>query len=262
METSFLFRGRSRGGQVARYGLLVAISLSSVGLVSAAFAADGGSSARGVIRATSQAMISTDLQVRVASIAKKDGEAFKKGEVLVELDCRRQRAELASAEAQMLEMKLTLDNNKVLRQAQAVGRHDLEVSQARVAKASAEADAIRARIDHCKLVAPFDGQVLDLMIQPHETTQPGKPFIGLVARAPLEIELIVPADWLRRLKIGASLAFSVDETLTKHDVNIARIGATVDPVSQTVKIVAVFKEVQPLLLPGMSGTAELVAAVQ
>lgn len=214
---------------------------------------------RGVVRSLHQAMISTELQVRVSAIAKKEGEAFQKGDMLVELDCRRQRAELASAEAQLLEMKLTLDNNKVLRQAQAVGKHDLDISQARVTKAAAEAEALRVRLDQCKLVAPFHGHVSELGIYPHETTQPGKPFIGIVAHDHLEIDLIVPADWLQRVRIGTQLSLVIDELKSQHRVAVVRIGAAVDPVSQTIRIVARFSGDHAGILPGMSGTAELVA---
>lgn len=211
---------------------------------------------RGLVRALAQAMISTELQTRVATVALKEGEAFRKGDVLVEFDCRRQRAELAAADAQLQEMKLQLQNNKVLRQAQAVGRHDVDISEARVDKAKAEAEAQRVRLDQCSVVAPFDGAVLDLAIQPHETPQPGKPFIGLIARGALEIDIIAPAGWLRTLGIGSPLAFVVDETATRHRIVVRRIGAAVEPLSQTVKFVAAFEGPAASVLPGMSGTAE------
>lgn len=212
---------------------------------------------RGVVRSTKQAMISTELQVRVSMISRKEGERFLKGDVLVELDCRRQRAELASAEAQLVEMKLSLDNNKVLRQAQAVGKHDLDISQSRVTKAAADAEALRVRLDQCSVVAPFDGYVLELGIFTHETTQPGKPFIGIVAHDQLEIDLIVPADWLRRVQIGAQLSLLIDELKSRHPIDVTRVGAAVDPVSQTIKITAQFTSDHAGILPGMSGTAEM-----
>jgi membrane fusion protein, multidrug efflux system len=212
---------------------------------------------RGLVRSVHQAMISTELQARVASIARREGEAFRKGDVLIELDCRRQRAELASAEASLQEMKFTLDNNRVLRQAQAVGKHDLDISQARVNKAAAEAEALRVRIDQCQVVAPFDGHVSELAINTHETTQPGKPMIGLISQSAIEIDLIVPSEWLRQMRIGTKLGFLVDETRNRHVASIIRVGAAVDPLSQTVKITAVFDDKNSIVLPGMSGTAEL-----
>jgi membrane fusion protein, multidrug efflux system len=211
---------------------------------------------RGIIRAVETAMISTELTMRVAKIGYLEGEQFKKGDMLVEFDCRRPRAELAAAEAQHHEMKLTLDNNRVLQKVQAVGRHDFDVSMSRVVKAAAEAEALRVRLDQCRVIAPYDGRVLELSLHEFETPQPGKPFIGIVAASNLEIDLVVPSQWVRWLTVDAPLSFSVDETGAAHLARVKRIGASVDPISQTIKIVAAFDQATPTILSGMSGTAE------
>lgn len=211
---------------------------------------------RGIVRAVNMAMISTQLPARAAKIAFQEGERFRKGDILVAFDCRKQRAELASAEAQQLEMTLNLDNFKVLQRVQAAGQHDLRVSQARAAKASAEADVLRAHIDECSVVAPFDGRVLELSLHEHEIPAPGKPFIGLVAEGALEIDLIVSSKLIQNLKIGTEFTFFVDETQTSETAIIKRVGAAVDPISQTIKIVAVFKNAVTDVLPGMSGTGQ------
>jgi RND family efflux transporter MFP subunit len=208
------------------------------------------------VRAVAQATIATELQARVARVGFQDGERFRKGDTLIEFDCRKQLAELKAAEAQRHEMQLSLDNNLALQRAQAVGRHDLEISRARLAKASAEVEAMKARIDLCWIVAPFDGRVAELTINAHETPQPGKPFISIVADGALEIDLVLPSDWLRWLEIGTAFRFVVDETQTGHDARVLRLGATVDAISQTVKAVAVFVTLPQAVLPGMSGSAE------
>jgi membrane fusion protein, multidrug efflux system len=211
---------------------------------------------RGIIRAVETAMISTELTMRASRIGFLEGERFKKGDVLVEFDCRKPRAELAAAEAQHHEMKLTLDNNRVLQRAQAVGRHDLDISASRVTKAAAEAEALRVRLDQCRVVAPYDGRILDLSLHALETPQPGKPFIGIIAERDLEIELVIPSQWVRWLTVGAPLTFSVDETGSAYPASVKRMGAAVDPISQTIKIVAVFSLPAAAVLSGMSGTAE------
>jgi multidrug efflux pump subunit AcrA (membrane-fusion protein) len=47
----------------------------------------------------------------------------------------------------------------------------------------------------------------------------------------------------------------VDELATHHEARVERIGAAVDPVSQTIEIFAVFIAQPPSLKPGMSGVA-------
>jgi multidrug efflux pump subunit AcrA (membrane-fusion protein) len=71
-----------------------------------------------------------DLQTLMAKISFQKDERFRKGDIHVLLDCRQQRASLATAEAQLLEMRLTLDQNKTLQRLQAVGKNELAISEA------------------------------------------------------------------------------------------------------------------------------------
>ncbi len=218
-------------------------------------AEDAETPVRGVVRALDQATISTDLQAPVLRIGFRDGERFRKGDLLIEFNCARQRAELAAVEAQRKEMQLNVDNNLALQRAQAVGRHDLEISRARLAKAGAESDAHRARLEQCQIIAPFNGRVSDLGINAHETPQQGKPFISIVAEGAHEIDLVFPSDWLRWIKPGMTFSFSVDETRTTHAAHVVRLGAVVDAISQTMRAVAILDEPNDGILPGMSGSA-------
>ena len=213
---------------------------------------------RGVVRPQSQATISTDLQARVSATHFKEGDRFVKGDVLIEFDCRRTQAELDAADAQSLEMKLALDNNVALDKYKAVGRADLEISRARVKKTEAEADGLRARLDQCRVVAPFNGRIAELGIQAHEMPAMGKPFLTIIEDQALEIELIVPSDWLKWLRANAAFSFNVDETKSSFPAHVTRIGAAVDPVSQTIKVMGLFDSdaASGGILSGMSGNAE------
>lgn len=212
---------------------------------------------RGVVRAVQQALISTELAARVLRVHVREGDAFKKDQTLVEFDCRRQTATVAAADAQMQEMQFAVDKNRLLLRTQAVGKNELEVSEARLAKAKAEADALRSQLDQCVLIAPFDGRVMEIGLQVHETPQPGKPFIGLVANDKLEVDLIVPSSSVRAIALGAVFRFHIDELQRPVPAMVARMGAVVDPISQTIKMIAIIDNQSGEVLPGMSGTADV-----
>ncbi len=238
-----------------RFAVRMTTCVAIAGHPLASFSAENApETVRGIVRAVDVAMISTDLQARVSHLGFREGEHFHKGDVIVEFDCRKQRAELASAEAQQHEMTLNLDNFRMLQKVQAAGKHDLEISEVRVIKASAEADILRARIDECSVLAPFDGSILEQSIHEHEAPTPGKPFVGLIGDGDLEIDLIVPSKWMPWLRPGAAFSFLVEETQGMEPVEVRRIGAAVDPISQTIKIVAAFKSAAKGVRPGMSGT--------
>lgn len=214
--------------------------------------------ARGLVRSTRQMSFATDLAARVDRIAKREGERFAKGEPLIIFDCRRHRAELASLEATVAEMDVLLQSQMHLVRVGATNRNDLEVARARLAKATADARALQARLEQCEVAAPFDGSVYELAINQHELPQAGRPFLTIVGSDDLEVELIISSHALRWLSVGSRLDFLVDETARHYPIAIARLASAVDPVSQTVKVYARFSAAHADVLAGMSGEARAV----
>ncbi len=261
MHTARSWSRASFGGWIAVAILvaLAALALGPQGGVAQApvkpTAATGNSPVRGIVRSIDQASISTELAIRLMDVHFREGEAFTAGAKLLEFDCRRQRAGLAAAQAQQLEMQLNVDKFRVLQRTQSVGKNDLEVAEARLAKAAAESDGLRSQLDQCVVVAPYDGRVMELALQKFETTQPGKPFMSIVSTRNLEVDLVVPSDWVRWIKPGLVFTFMVDEINRPLPASIVRTGAAVEPISQTIKITAIFTGGADDVLPGMSGTA-------
>jgi membrane fusion protein, multidrug efflux system len=210
---------------------------------------------RGVIRAVEQAVISTELQAIAERVHFKEGDRFNQGDFLIEFDCRRQRADLRSAEAVSREMASTYNSNLVLKKHNAIASHDVEVSRLRAEKAAAEVESLQVLIASCEVRAPFRGRVSELAIRAHEAPVPNKPFMQIINDTALEVELIVPSAWLKWIKSGSKLTFTVDETKVTYPASISRVGAAVDPVSQTVKVVATFLSTDAAVLAGMSGDA-------
>jgi len=211
--------------------------------------------ARGIIRAVNEATLRTDLAAQISAIGVKEGGQFKRGARLVTFDCKRQRAQLAAAEAAHREMTLTFDSNRYLRRRKAIGRHEVAVAQARVDKAAAEAEMLRADVAKCIVAAPFNGAVAELMIKPHETPSAGQPMMRIVSNDDLEIELIVPSRWLIWVARGLPFTIRVDELDSAIAARVIRIGRVVDPVSQTVKLYGRADRAVRDLKAGMSGEA-------
>ncbi|MEZ5816452.1 MAG: efflux RND transporter periplasmic adaptor subunit [Hyphomicrobiaceae bacterium] len=210
---------------------------------------------RGVVRPLNQAAISIDLPIRVQRLHAREAEAFKKGDVLVTFDCERLRAEFAAAEAAAREMELSLKSQSYLDTRGAVGKLEVEISRARFDKAQAEAAGIAARLKLCTVVAPFDGRIAELKINENEVPANGQPFISLVDETSFEIDLIVTSTAIRSIEIGTKFTFTIDETGRTYSASILRIGAAVDPVSQSVKVIAGFTETDSKIIAGMSGVA-------
>lgn len=243
---------------VRLYGAIIAATLACLLTIVPSVSSEPDKPAipvRGLVRPLNQAAIATELAARIAEIHFREGEAFRKGDVLLVFDCERQEAELAVARAQQREMKLTFESAIYLDQKGAVGRFDVEVARVRADKAAAEVAVLESRTKQCKIIAPYDGRVAELPAHAHEIPTPGKPLISLVDETTFEIELIVPSYWLRTIVVDTGFKFSVDELDATFTGKLVRIGAAVDPVSQTVKLIGTFTERPEKVLSGMSGSA-------
>ena len=211
---------------------------------------------RGVVRPFDKAAISTDLVAIISSLKWREGDRFKKGDVLVTFDCGRLRAERETAIAERKVQKLTVENNQTLRKHRAIGQFDLGISLAKLVKADAEIKVLDARISHCVIKAPFAGRVDKLLVRENEMPPAGTPIINVIDDSALEVELIVPSKWLVWLKQGSRFNFVVDENARSYAGEVSTLSASVDPVSQTIAIKGKLVDAADGILAGMSGTAK------
>ena len=78
----------------------------------------------------------------------------------------------------------------------------------------------------------------------------------------LELEFLVPSAWLGWLKNGQRFAVEIDETGKSYPARFTRLGARIDPVSQSIKVGAAIDGSFPELLAGMSGRIRLAPPAQ
>jgi len=213
------------------------------------------STIRGVVKSAAQATLASQVQGRISRLPFKEGQRFKKGAVVVVLDCSKYEAELASAEAEHRAKRKTYENNLRLGEHQAVGQLELEVSQAEADKAAAAVKAAQVNVSGCIIHAPFPGRVVKTIVNEHENVFPNDQLISLLDDSVLEIELILPSKSLVWLKVGTAFEYAVDENGHRYSAVVQHIGANVDPASQTVKVKGVFRTKPANILAGMSGTA-------
>lgn len=211
--------------------------------------------ARGVVKALTEATVAMDYTARIKKLPKRDGQSFKAGEVLIVFDCRKYVAEVNAARAGVKAKELAMINNRKLLERGAIGANEVKISEAEFNQVVAEVSALQSRTGSCDFKAPFDGILVERIAQEHESPAASQPLIKIVDTTRLEVEAIVPSKWLAWMKLGQKFSFVIDETGAQLPAEILRMGAVVDPVSQTIKVYGVLKKKDSSVLPGMSGTA-------
>lgn len=202
-----------------------------------------------------QVDLSSEIAAKIATLPLRDGDAFHTGQTLVSLDCSLYTAQLRKAQAEAGAASDLLNVDQRLAQLHSVGELEVQQAAAKLKASNAEVAYMQATVRKCVITAPFDGRVSKRSAAPQQFAEPGKPLLTIIDTSRLELKMIVPSKWLVWLKPGHALSVQVDEVGKTYPAQVARIGARVDPVTQTVDVTAALAGNVPELLPGMSGWA-------
>jgi RND family efflux transporter MFP subunit len=197
--------------------------------------------------------LAAEIGAKISRLPIPEGSAFKQGQVLVQFDCSLQQAQVNKARAALSAADKSWQANRRLAELNSVGKLELDISEAEVQKARAEVAANGAVLGKCNLAAPFAGRIAEQRVREQQYVQPGQALLDILDDSSLELEFIVPSKWLAWLKPNQGFQVAIDETGKTYPAKVQRIGAKVDPVSQSVKLSAVVDGKFNELIAGMSG---------
>lgn len=207
------------------------------------------------ITARNEVVLSSEISAKIASLPLREGDAFRAGQSLVTFDCTLYQAQLNKAQASLEAARQTLAVNKRLAELNSIGALEVQQAEARVKEGAAEVAYMQASVGKCTIAAPFAGRIAKRSVAAHQYVTPGTPLLGILETGVLELQMIVPSRWLAWLKAGQHFSVQVDELGKTVSGQVVRIGARIDPVSQSVSITGVISGSSAQLLPGMSGWA-------
>jgi RND family efflux transporter MFP subunit len=203
--------------------------------------------------------LSSEINAKIATLPFREGDAFRAGQTLVSLDCSLYLAQLHKAQAEGDAAGQLLQVDQRLAQLHSVGELEVQQATGKMKESLAEVAYMAATVQKCSISAPFDGRVTKRTAAPQQFVQAGKPLLIIVDTGHLELKMIVPSKWLAWLTAGHAVSVQVDEVGKTYSARVARIGARVDPVTQTVDVTAALNAPAAELLPGMSGWAVFAA---
>jgi len=204
--------------------------------------------------------LAAEIGAKVNRLPVAEGAAFRRDDLLVTFDCSTQTAQLQKAEAALVAAEKTWIANQRLLELNAIGRLELDVADAERQKNQAEVATMRSVVAKCTVPAPFAGRIAEQKVREQQFVQPGQTLLEILDDSVLELEFIVPSRWLTWMKPKHAFRIRIDETGKTYPARVQRVGAKVDPVSQTVKVHAEIEGNFPELIAGMSGRASFANA--
>ncbi len=215
----------------------------------------GGYSIQAVLRPRRSAVIASAIEAKIKKFNVENGDTFKSGKVLIEYDCSYDYARLREAKARQRITANQLSAYEKLREMDSVSQIEALVARENDEQNKALVAQIEARLALCSVRAPYDGRVTNKTASQHEFVQTGRVLMEISSREPLRAEFLVPSRWLRWMNISTPVSINVNETGRSYDALIVGIHGEVDPVSQSVQVVAEMESYHEELLAGMSGRA-------
>jgi membrane fusion protein (multidrug efflux system) len=205
----------------------------------------------GTVQAVRGVTVSADLPGVVEAILFESGQSVRAGEVLVRLDSRQERAQLAAAEAQRDLAKLSLERARGLVAQGILAQAELDRAAAEHKQAEARVGEIAATIERKQVRAPFSGVLGIRQVDLGQYLAGGAPIVPLQSLDPLHVDFSVPQQQVGRLRPGGAIAVSLDGApgLTPGEINA--LDSVVDEATRNVRVQATIANPDGRLRPGM-----------
>jgi RND family efflux transporter MFP subunit len=178
------------------------------------------------IKSRNSATINSDVEGWIVDIHVHSGQVVKKGDTLMEIDPRRQRAAVsnfdsqkASKEAALQWAKAQFERTKALSAAGVVSKQDLDQAQSNYDSALADVKSMDAQITqqqvqlkYYSVFAPTDGIVGDVPVHVGDRVTNTTMLTTIDERSGLEVYVSIPSEHARDIKMGAPV-----EVIDKND---------------------------------------------
>jgi RND family efflux transporter MFP subunit len=169
------------------------------------------------VKSRHSATIMSDVEGWIFDIHVHSGQLVKKGDTLMEIDPRRQRAAVsnydsqkASKEAALQWSKLQYDRTTALAASGVVSKQDLDQARANYDSALADVKSMDAQITqqqvqlkYYSVFAPADGMVGDVPVHVGDRVTNTTPLTTIDERTGLEVYIPIPSEYAKAIKMNA-----------------------------------------------------------
>ena len=209
-----------------------------------------------ILGAKRQIVIASGIDAKITKFKLESGDRFRRGDVLIQYDCTVDRARLKEALSRQRVTEIQLNAYQKLASLDSASAIELTIARENNEQNKAMITQMRGRLQSCQHIAPWNGRVMRKMASQYEYVQTGRVLMEIASHDPLRAEFLIPSRWLRWLNVDTPLNINIGETDNNYAAKIVSIYGEVDPVSQSVQVVAEMEKYHEDLLPGMSGRAD------
>ena len=212
----------------------------------------------GTVVAVQGVTVSADLPGIVDRIAFDSGRSIHQGDVLVELDTRQERAQLAAAIAQRDLAKVNFERLQGLVKDGVIPQADYDRAEAEQRSTDAKVTEIQATIARKTIRAPFSGTLGIRQVNLGQYLAAGNPIVPLQALQPVYVNFGVPQESARQVRNGSIVRITADDLPGKtFEGRVTAVDSVLDERTRNVQVQATVANAESKLRPGMFVKADL-----
>jgi membrane fusion protein (multidrug efflux system) len=216
----------------------------------------------GSLRASQSVMLRPEVAGRIAALGFKDGQAVRRGQVLVQLDDVLQQAEVQQAQAQLAIAQASFRRTGELVAANFVAQQTLDTAAANLQVAQAQLALARARLSRMAISAPFDATAGIRLVNLGDYVKDGADLVALEDTRAMLVDFRLPERYGGRLKAGQPVEVTLDAL---PGLNFKALVAAIDPLQdasgRSVGVRAVLPNIGQPLRSGMFARTTTVFSV-
>jgi len=212
----------------------------------------------GTAAAVQGVTVSADLPGTVDRIAFESGKFVKAGDVLVELDTRQERAQLAATEAQRELARINFDRTQELVKAGVIARQEADNVTAQKNVTEAQAAEIRATIARKTIRAPFSGILGIRQINLGQYLSAGEAIVSLQSLNPIYVNFGVPQQAAGDARVSRIVRVTTSDAAHAEFMGrITAVDSIVNEATRNVQVQATLANPAGTLHPGMFVQVEI-----
>lgn len=208
--------------------------------------------ALGTAKANESVLLTAQNTDLVQSINFNDGQLVEKGQLLLTLNNRQEKAKVHELEINLQEAQRQLKRITNLAKESAASQQLLDEQQAKVKSISAQKEVTEAQLSELELRAPFSGTLGIRQVSLGALVKPGDVITTLDDLSVVKVDFSIAESHLPSVAIGQRVsATSVAYPGEVFEGKIASIDSRIDPVTRAVQVRAIIDNEPAKLRPGM-----------
>lgn len=202
--------------------------------------------------------VSADLPGTVYKINFESGKAVHQGDVLVELDTRQERAQLAAAESDRDLAKINYGRERELVKEGVVPKQEFDNADAQQKSTEAKVGEIKATIDRKTIRAPFSGVLGIRQVNLGQYLAAGQAIVSLQSLNPIYVNFGVPQQESAQVQIGRSVEVTCDNLPgVRFKGRVNAVDSVINETTRNIQVEATLSNPQQKLRPGIFVQVEL-----